>query len=226
MNMLSVILGAMQYSTILIDLDETVYPAACGVWEAIQERMERYMHERLNLPLEEIPHVRKTLFQQYGTTLRGLQMTRHVDERDFLDFVHDVPVDQLLRPDPELREVLLRYPQRKIIFTNADRTHAGRVIRQVGLEGCFDGVIDIYDIAPYCKPMPEAYQIALRLAGETEPGQCVFIDDSPRNLAGARAVGLATVQVGLPKPGYVHPEANTDLHIARLSDLPAVIPPG
>ncbi len=215
----------MQFTTLFIDLDETVYPSSCGVWEAISERMERYMHERLNLPWEEIPTMRKELYQAYGTTLRGLQLTRHIDERDFLDFVHDVPVDRLLQPDPALREVLLRYSQRKIILTTADRTHAGRVIRRLGLEGCFESVIDIYDIAPYCKPMPEAYQAALRLSGETNSGQCIFIDDSPRNLAGARAVGFFTIQVGLPKSGLTHPPATGDLQIARLTDLPTILPP-
>ncbi len=214
----------MQFTTLFIDLDETLYPSSCGVWEAISERMERYMHERLNLPWEEIPTLRKELYQNYGTTLRGLQLTRHIDEREFLDFVHDVPVDRLLLPDPALREVLLRYPQRKIILTNADRNHAGRVIRRLGLEGCFESVIDIYDIAPYCKPMPEAYQTALRLSGETSPEKCIFIDDSRRNLAGARAVGLFTVQVGLPKPGLTPLPAAGDLQIARLTDLPTILP--
>ncbi len=215
----------MPYTTLLIDLDETVYPPSCGVWDAISERMEQYMHERLNLPREQIPALRKELYQTYGTTLRGLQMTRHIDEQEYIDYVHDVPIDRLILPDPALRAVLLRYPQRKIIFTNADRKHAGRVVRQLQLEDCFESVIDIYDIAPYCKPMPEAYQAALRLSGETHPEQCVFIDDSPRNLAAARALGFFTVQVGLPKPGYQHPPSTSDRQIARLADLPGVLDP-
>lgn len=215
----------MRYTTLLIDLDETLYPASCGIWDAIKKRMEQYMHERLNLPLEEIPGLRRQLYETYGTTLRGLQMTRHVDERDYIDYVHDVPVDQMIFPDPALREMLLRYPQRKLIFTNADRKHAGRVIRQLGLEDCFDGIIDIYDIAPHCKPMPEAYQAALRLSGETRSDQCIFIDDSPRNLAAARDLGFFTVQVGQPKPGFHHPPAASHQQITRLIDLPDVLDP-
>lgn len=215
----------MAYTTLLIDLDETVYPPSCGVWDAISERMERYMHERLHLPLEEIPTIRKTLYQQYGTTLRGLQMTRHVDERDYIDYVHDVPLEQFLAPDPALRDMLISYPQRKVVFTNADRKHAGRVVRLLHLEDCFDGIVDIFDIAPYCKPMPEAYHKALAICGESDPHQCVFIDDSPRNLAGAREIGLYTIQVGSPKQGYTHPEAGAHASIARLIDLPSVLPP-
>jgi FMN phosphatase YigB (HAD superfamily) len=73
--------------------------------------------------------------------------------------------------------------------------------------------------------MPEAYQTALRLTGETHPEQCIFIDDSPRNLAGAREAGLFTIQVSLPKPGLQHPPAAGHLHIPRLIDLPTVLSP-
>ena len=215
----------MSYSTFFIDLDETVYPTSCGVWEAIEERMERYMHERLGIPLAEIPAMRKALFQEYGTTLRGLQMTRHVDEHEFVDYVHDVPVDRLLRPNPALRQVLLRYPQRKIIFTNADRNHANRVIQVVNLAGCFEGIIDILDLSPYCKPMPESFEIAMRLAGEEDPGRCVFIDDSPRNLEAGREFGFYTIQVSESKTGLQPAPSQAHACITHLSELPSVLDP-
>jgi putative hydrolase of the HAD superfamily len=216
----------MPYSTLLIDLDETVYSTACGVWEAISRRMEQYMHDRLNLSWEEIPALRKSLYQQYGTTLRGLQVTREIDEHEYVNFVHDVPLDQFLAPDPQLRDVLLLYPQQKVIFTNADRDHARRVLQILQITDCFSNMVDIFDIAPYCKPMPESFQIALARAGETDPGACVFIDDSPHNLAGARALGFYTIQVGSPKPGYVHPAAQAHAHITKLSELAQVLDPG
>jgi pyrimidine 5'-nucleotidase len=216
----------MPYTTFFIDLDETVYSSSCGVWEAISRRMEQYMHERLNLSREEIPGLRKSLYQQYGTTLRGLQMTRQIDEREYVDYVHNIPLDQFLAPDPELCEVLMRYSQLKIIFTNADRNHARRVMDRLQIAGCFDGMVDIFDIAPYCKPMPESFQIAMQRAGEQDPARCVFIDDSPQNLAAARAQGFTTVQVGSPKPGYLHPEVTPHYQIPRLSDLPKVLVPG
>jgi pyrimidine 5'-nucleotidase len=215
----------MFYSTLFIDLDETVYPTSSGVWDAISERMEQYMHDRLDIPRAEIPAMRKELFLQYGTTLRGLQATRQVDELEFIAYVHDVPLDRLLRPDPGLRQALLRYPQPKLVFTNADRNHASRVIRQVELEGCFAGIVDILDLSPYCKPMPESFEIAMRLAGETDPGRCVLVDDSPRNLAAGRALGFFTVQVSEPKPGFPHPPSPAHACIERLRELPAVLDP-
>lgn len=214
----------MTFTTLFIDLDETVYSPSFGIWESISARMEQYMHERLGLAREEIPGLRRTLYQQYGTTLHGLQVTRDIDTADFLGYVHDVSLEPL-HPDPLLAETLNRYRQQKYIFTNADRSHALRVLDRLGIGGCFQGIIDINAVAPYCKPMEEAFAAAMRIAGETNPASCVFIDDSSRNLAGARRAGIYTIQVGSPKPGYQNFPAVADAFINQLSDLPLVIKP-
>lgn len=203
----------------LVDLDDTLYPANSGVWDMISDRMEQYMRETLAIPAQDVHRVREELFQAYGTTLRGLQVTRHIDEIEFLRYVHDVPVDRLLVPHPELRQVLHTYPQRKAIFTNADRSHAQRVLKQMQLTDCFDTIIDILDITPFCKPMPQAFEIALHLLGVTDPTACVFIDDSLKNLAGARQMGIYTIRVGSN-----HPTPGCDASIATLADLPSVLP--
>jgi pyrimidine 5'-nucleotidase len=190
------ILDDMAIKTLFFDLDDTLYPPSSGVWPAILKRIEMYMHERLNIAWEDIPRLRSELFQKYGTTLRGLQILWHVDELEFVEYVHDVPVDQLLLPDPALRAMLLKYPQRKYIFTNADRNHAKRVLNRLGIADCFKGIIDILAISPYCKPMPEAFTTAMRLAGVSCASECLFIDDGINNLLAARSLGFYTVQVG------------------------------
>ena len=63
----------MRFSTLFFDLDDTLYPASTGLWHAIKERMNMFMHERLCLPEAEIPALREQYFKTYGTTLRGLQ---------------------------------------------------------------------------------------------------------------------------------------------------------
>ena len=208
------------WTTLLVDLDDTVYPSESGVWDAISIRMNEYMFQKLHIPREELVYTRESLYHTYGTTLRGLQMTYHIDELGFLQFVHDVPVEDLLIPAPELCRILQSYPQRKVIFTNADRGHARRVLRHLQIENCFETIIDILDIAPYCKPMPQAFMTALRLLQVDTPNQCIFIDDSLRNLAGARALGFTTIRVGSDQPA---PECHAS--IACLADLPRILPP-
>ena len=207
-------------SVFLIDLDDTLYPAASGLWPAIRERICKYMLERLGLPKDQVHDLRRRLYMEYGTTLRGLQATMQVDVDDYLAYVHDLPIEDYLSPDPELRRTLMAYPQRKYIFTNADRAHARRVMARLGVEDCFEGVIDVHDLEPYCKPMREAFAIAFQRAGEADPTRCLLADDTPHNLTAARDLGMFVVQVG-DQP--TNPDSFP--RIARLADLPRVLPP-
>lgn len=208
----------MSELTLFFDLDDTLYPADSGVWQDIRNRIDLYMHSVLGIPQAEIPELRHHLFKTYGTTLRGLEATMSIDPADYLRFVHDVPLDQYLKPDAELRRVLASYTSPKFIFTNGDRPHALRVLKILGLENLFDEIIDIMALSPYCKPMPEAFDIALRRADNPQPADCVLVDDSVANLVAAHALGFQTVLIGLPNP--MAPFART---IGRLADLPEVI---
>ena len=110
----------MQFSTLLLDLDGTVYPQHNGIWEEIGARMEKFMYERLALPISQIPHLRQEYYLKYGTTLSGLRKNYQVDEEEYLQFVHDIPLHQYLSPDYRLRNILTNLPQKKWIFTNSD----------------------------------------------------------------------------------------------------------
>ena len=50
--------------------------------------------------------------------------------------------------------------------------------------------MDVNAVAPYCKPMPESFQIAMRMAGESDPSRCVMIDDLPHTTRAARQLGM------------------------------------
>lgn len=204
-------------STLFFDLDGTLYPASNGLWEAILNRMERYLNDRMGIPEAEIPRLRSRYLETYGTTLRGLQAHHEVDTEDYLAFVHDLPLTEYLRPDPVLKRIIGRLPQQCWVFTNADFRHAQRVLSILDLEGCFQGVIDVIALGFQCKPNLEAYHLALELAGNPEPQACVLFDDSPRNLAGAKRAGLSTALVGGQNRS---PWA--DVHLPSLHRLPHV----
>lgn len=186
----------MTFSTLFFDLDDTLYPASCGLWRDIRARIGVYMRARLDIPAEQVEPLRRHYYETYGTALRGLEREYPVDKADFLAFVHDLPLGDYLAPDPGLRSVLSALPARKFIFTNADSAHAGRVLRALELEDCFEGVIDVLAVAPYCKPMPESIDIALRLAGNPDPRRCAILDDLPRTTRAARRAGIFSILVG------------------------------
>ncbi|MBI4733150.1 MAG: pyrimidine 5'-nucleotidase [Chloroflexi bacterium] len=208
----------MRFTTFFFDLDETLYPSSSGLWMEIRARINAYMHERLGFSWEEIEVVREKYFREYGTTLRGLQANHQVDMDEYLDFVHNIPLEPHLHPDPELRTALESISARKFIFTNADCAHAGRVTKALGLDGVFDGCIDVHVIAPHCKPMPESFTLALTAAGNPAPRNCVLLDDQGRITRAARALGMYTVLVGKDDPGFEADEA-----LLRLAELPSLM---
>jgi putative hydrolase of the HAD superfamily len=210
----------MRYTTLLFDLDDTLYDSGNGLWEAIRQRMSQYMIERIGLPAEDVPVLRAMYYKKYGTTLRGLQRHFQVDSDDYLAYVHDLPLERYLKPATDLRSLLISLPQRRWIFTNADAGHARRVLSTLALEDCFDGIIDVRAIQFACKPEPIAYQRALELAGNPPPTQCIMLDDSPSNLDGARRMKITTVLVG--KNGSPHP--SVDYTVSSLLDLPQALP--
>jgi len=190
----------MRFSTIFFDLDDTLYPSSTGLWKAIKERMNAYMRERLCIPEKDVPQLREQYFRMYGTTLRGLQERHGVDPQDFLAFVHDLPVKDYLTPNPILRDVIASLGTRNLVFTNADLPHARRVLAALQLENLFETIVDINAIAPYCKPMPESFAIAMDLADEPDPRNCVMIDDLPRTTRAALNAGMASLLYGCEEP--------------------------
>jgi putative hydrolase of the HAD superfamily len=190
----------MRFTTLFFDLDDTLYPASSGLWHAIKGRMNLYMLERLGLPEKDIPVLREQYFKMYGTTLRGLEARHNVDKDDFLAFVHDLPLKDYLTPNPIVRDVITSLPTRNLIFTNADVPHARRVLATLQLDDLFETVVDVNAVAPYCKPMPESFAIAMDLADEPDPRKCVMIDDLPRTTRAALNVGMASLLYGCEEP--------------------------
>jgi putative hydrolase of the HAD superfamily len=190
----------MRFSTLFFDLDDTLYPPSAGLWLAIKERMNMYMRERLCIPENDVPVLREQYFKMYGTTLRGLQERHKVDKDDFLAYVHDLPLKDFLVPNPVLRDVIAALKTRNLIFTNADVSHAKRVLTALQLDDLFDTIVDVNAVAPYCKPMPESFAIAMDLADEPDPRKCVMIDDLPRTTRAALQVGMASLLYGSEIP--------------------------
>lgn len=210
----------MNFRCLFFDLDETLYPPTNGLWNAISERMAEYMVRRLGIDPDEVHQLRRSYFETYGTTLRGLQIHRQVDSLDFLNFVHDIPLDIVLKPDPRLRPLLQSLPHPKWICTNADSNHARRVLQFLDVADCFEGIIDILESGYTPKPAVEFYQRALELSGGCKPCECVLLDDLPRNLAPAHEMGFTTILVRPESNG--HPAASYT--VPDLYALPDVFP--
>jgi pyrimidine 5'-nucleotidase len=186
----------MLFTTIFFDLDDTLYPASSGLWPALKARMSQYMIERMQILAADVPGLREKYFRTYGTTLRGLQAKHNVDVQDFLAYVHDVNLADYIHPDPGQQAVLAALPTRNLIFTNSDVNHTKRVLGTLKIEEYFADIVDVNRMAPYCKPNPEAFELAMKVAGENDPSKCIMIDDLPSTVRTAKDLGLFSILFG------------------------------
>ena len=182
--------------------------------------MNQYMIDRMQIPARDVPALRQKYFQEYGTTLRGLQANHSVDTQDFLAYVHDVPLSDFIHPDPVQQAVLAALPFAKLIFTNADVHHARRVLQVLQLEQYFVDIIDVNRVEPFCKPNPQAFAIAMDRAGEKDPSRCVMIDDLRHTTRASKDLGLFSILYG---SGSAHPDA--DAVFENWRELPAILEP-
>ena len=162
---------------------------------AIGERMNLYMVERLGIKREEVSKTRENFLKTYGTTLNALRRYYSIDPDEFLDFVHDIPLERHLRYEAALDRMLESLDLRKIIFTNADAKHARRVLAHLGISRHFESIVDIHMLEFVNKPFRRAYLKTLAFTS-SRPEECILIDDLPVNISPARELGMTTVIVG------------------------------
>ncbi len=186
----------MQIQALFFDLDGTLYPNGVGIWNAISEKMNIFMNQELGIPIEQVPNVREGFFHKYGTTLRGLQNHYDIDPADYLNYVHNIPVNEILKPDNRLRNLLVQDKSRKWILTNSDRDHSGRVLEALGIRDQFEGIVDVWatDFKP--KPAPHFFETAMRTADLLDPSSIIFFDDISKNVLGGKEFGFVSVYVG------------------------------
>ncbi|MBI1876868.1 MAG: pyrimidine 5'-nucleotidase [Chloroflexi bacterium] len=182
------------FEYILFDLDETLYPRESGLMAAITERILQFMIQKVGIPADDVLEKKRSYNQQHGTALRGLMHEFQIDPAEYLAFVHDLKLNDFLRASPPLAQMLQEIPLRKVVFTNADRPHAERVLNVLRVRPHFDRIIDIVALNYTNKPDPLAYKQALsllRVSGE----RCIMVDDTPRNLIPAKDLGMTTILV-------------------------------
>ncbi len=197
---------------ILFDLDETLYPRGVGLMQEISRLIHSYMQEKLNLPAELGVRLRHEYFKNYGTTMRGLQINYEIDSEEYLEYVHDIRLEDYIGPNEALDKMLADIALEKVVFTNASEEHARRVLKVLGIARHFKCIVDVRAMRYLSKPNPAAYQRTLEILGATAP-QCILVEDSVRNLREAKRLGMTTILVD------GHPDADTSVVDFAISNV-------
>lgn len=200
---------------VLFDLDETLYPREKAVLPAIDERIEIYLMNLLNITRCAAGDQRHYYNETYGTVLRGLIQEESIDVGAFLAEVHDVPVADMLQPNPELAKMLANIPLHRYIFTNSYKTHAENVMSALGVSEYFEGIYDIQFGNYVSKPNRLAYEAVISDLNVL-PETCIYIDDASRNLKEPKSMGMKTILVdGEPDP-WVDVTVDNVLEVGRV----------
>lgn len=180
----------------LFDLDNTLHDASHAAFGPTNAAMTGYIIEHLGLAPDEATRLRQHYWNHYGATLLGLVRHHGVNASHFLEATHRHPgMETLLRTSAHDRAALRRLPGRKFVLTNAPRAYTLRVMRALGLERLFDGVISIEDMLMFghLRPKPDVRMfrhIAARL--KVRPVDCVLVEDTLEHQKAARSLGMQT----------------------------------
>lgn len=215
---------APRFRFLLCDLDNTLYPPDSGVMLAVGQRMVHYMVERVGVPPDDAKRLSRHYYQQYGTTMRGLILHHRIDPEDYLAFVHDLPLEQYIQPNPGLDAMLANIPLRKAVFTNADREHARRVLNVLGVRHHFEWIIGVHEFGFNSKPHRSAYLRILDIL-DTHAEECIIVEDAAGNLVPAKAMGMLTVLVGNGSLSPESPPGEADIYIPDILCLAEAIRP-
>jgi putative hydrolase of the HAD superfamily len=206
----------MSFEFIIFDLDNTLYPRDSGVMKEMGRRIQVWLSDRLGLTWQEAIDLRRDYLHRYGTTMGGLMAEHGIEVGEYLDFVHDIRIEDYLEPYPALAEMLEAIPLRKVVYTNATHAHGCRVLQALGVLEQFERIIGIEEVGLRNKFNREAYAGMLSLL-ETEGPGCIMVEDSARNLRPAKELGLTTILVDAEADEHV------DFAVRSVLDVGAVV---
>jgi putative hydrolase of the HAD superfamily len=202
----------------IFDLDNCLYPASTGLFSLIDERMGVYIERLLGCDPAEAKRIQKAHFHAHGTTLAGLMKEHGVDPHDFLEQVHDIPLDRV-QCDERLARLLPRLPGRRFVFTNGDAPYARRVLEAIGVHRHFDDLHDIHASSYRPKPDPHGYALLCERFG-IDPKHALLADDMVKNLAPAKTLGMTTIWVdnGSEQAGRDYDESVVDVRVSDIGE--------
>jgi putative hydrolase of the HAD superfamily len=189
----------------LFDLDDTLHNASHGAFSMLNASMNAYIETHLGLSSEAALKLRHGYWIRYGATLTGLTRHNGVKAAHFLDETHRLPgLEAHLHGHAHDLAALRQLPGRKLLFTNAPRAYAERVLAYIGLTGVFERIVSVEDMELFgeSRPKPDARMFRVVLARlKLRPQDCVLVEDTLIHQKSARSVGLQTVwmQRWLPK---------------------------
>jgi pyrimidine and pyridine-specific 5'-nucleotidase len=146
--------------------------------------IDTYFSKHLNLSWDHAVRLHQEYYTNYGLAIEGLVRHHEIEPLEYNAQVDDaLPLDDIIRPDPELRALLDDLDRDKVrpwLFTNAYINHGRRVVRLLGVDDIFEGLTYCdYGKLPFvCKPSRAMFDKAMVEAGvKGRPEDCYFVGE-------------------------------------------------
>ena len=197
----------------IFDLDNTLHDAQEKIFPVINKKINEYICTTVKIKLREADSLRQKYWEQYGATLEGLVKHHNINPTEFLRQTHTlVNLEELVVPMPDLIKVLSSIDGQKILYTNAPRAYANKVLKICEVKSYFNEIYSIED----CNFLAKPSEVSMRFFLEKyKIKKAYFVDDVKENLETANKFGLSTIWITNEKesPSYV------DKKISKLKDL-------
>lgn len=202
----------------IFDLDDTLHNASAHIFPVMNRDMVQYIMDKLALDEAAAELLRQHYWRIYGATLKGLMRHHGVDPYHFLHETHQlITLPEMVLQTKRLRHTLQSLQGRKVIFTNAPRNYALRVLDLLGIGDCFELVFSVESAAFHAKPSVRGFQRLLQSIN-AKASDCIMLEDTLSALMTAKRLGMRTIWVTkqLHKPNFVDYRINGVLALTHL----------
>jgi putative hydrolase of the HAD superfamily len=202
----------------VFDLDDTLHNASAHIFPVMNQAMTNYIMDTLAMDEATAHDLRRHYWRVYGATLKGLMRHHQTDPQHFLKVTHQFDdLAERVIAVKRLRHLIKSLAGRKVVFTNAPRDYALRVLNLLGVADCFELVFSVESTKFHAKPSVRGFQLLLASL-RVKASDCVLLEDNAAALMTAKRLGMKTVLLSKKyhKPSFVDYRINQVLALTHI----------
>ena len=202
----------------MFDLDDTLHNASAHIFPVMNQAMTNYIMATLAMDEATAHDLRRHYWRVYGATLKGLMRHHQTDPQHFLKVTHQFDdLAERVIAVKRLRHLIKSLAGRKVLFTNAPRDYALRVLNLLGIADCFELVFSVESTKFHAKPSVRGFQLLLASL-RVKASDCVLLEDNAAALMTAKRLGMKTVLLSKKyhKPSFVDYRINQVLALTHI----------
>ena len=202
----------------VFDLDDTLHNASAHIFPVMNQAMTNYIMDTLAMDETAAHDLRRHYWRVYGATLKGLMRHHKTDPQHFLKVTHQFDdLAERVIAVKRLRHLIKSLAGRKVVFTNAPRDYALRVLNLLGIADCFELVFSVESTKFHAKPSVRGFQLLLASL-RVKASDCVLLEDNAAALMTAKRLGMKTVLLSKKyhKPSFVDYRINQVLALTHI----------